>query len=122
IEDELEGHGFHDFELNVQLAPNRRVEIIGAEKGILCRIPGDRPIQLFVAGPLHLQGATEPSLVSTTYGATVPAVKVRIWGRAEVPTCISTRISWADVADLTDGQFDSAKEAKGRGAVREAVC
>jgi hypothetical protein len=51
----------------------------------------------------------------------VPAVKVRIWGRAAVPTRITTRISWADVADLASGQPDSAKEAKIRDAVAEGV-
>src|SRR3989454_5952786 len=122
IEDELEGEGDHDFELNLQLAPNRSAVLGEAENGILCRVLGDRQVQLTVAGPTRLQGSIQPSLISTTYGATVPAVKVRFWGRAAVPTRITTRISWADVTDMKSGQPDSAKEGKIRGAVAEGGC
>lgn len=122
IEDELEGHGVHDFELNLQLAPNRSAEIAAAENEIACRILGDRQVQLTIAGPTRLQGSIQPSLVSATYGVTVPAVKVRFWGRAAVPARITTRISWADATGLTSGQPDSAKEAKIRDAVAEGVC
>jgi uncharacterized heparinase superfamily protein len=122
IEDDLEGDGVHDFELNLQLAPNRSAEVVAAENGILCRILGDRQVQLTVAGPTRLQGSIQPSLISTTFGVTVPAAKVRVWGRAAVPARISTRISWADVTDTKSGQPGSAKEAKIRDAVDEGVC
>ena len=122
IEDELEGEGDHDFELNLQLAPNRSAELAEAENGILCRVLGDRQVQLAVAGPTRLQGSIQPSLISTTYGATVPAVKIRFWGRAAVPTRIITRISWADVTDMTSGHAYSAKEGKIRDAVAEGAC
>ncbi|PYV08461.1 MAG: hypothetical protein DMG23_13485, partial [Acidobacteria bacterium] len=49
IEDELEGEGDHDFELNLQLAPNRSAVLGEAENGILCRVLGDRQVQLTVA-------------------------------------------------------------------------
>src|SRR5229473_500705 len=122
IEDELEGDGVHDFELNFQLAPNRSAEVAAAENGILCRILGDGQIQLAVAGPTPLQGAVQPSLISTTYGATVPAMKVRIRGRAAVPALITTRISWTEVADMASRQPGSAKEAKIHEAVGRGVC
>src|SRR2546427_1146729 len=122
IEDELEGDGVHDFELNFQLAPNRSAEVAAAENGILCRILGDGQIQLAVAGPTRLQGAIQPSLISTTYGATVPAMKVRIRGRAAVPARITTRISWTEVVDMASRQPDSAKEAKIHEAVAKGVC
>ena len=122
IEDELEGDGVHDFELNFQLAPNRSAEVAAAENGILCRILGDGQIQLAVAGPTRLQGAVEPSLISTTYGATVPAMKVRICGRAALPARITTRISWKEVADTASRQPDSANEAKIHEAVAKGVC
>jgi uncharacterized protein YcfL len=88
----------------------------------LCRILGDRQVQLMVVGPTRLQGSIQPSLISTTYGVTVPAAKVRVWGRAAVPARITTRISWADATDLTSGQLDSAKEVKIRDAVAGGVC
>src|SRR3989475_1408959 len=122
IEDELEGDGVHDFELNFQLAPNRSAEVAAAENGILCRILGAGQIQLAVAGPTRLQGAIQPSLISTTYGATVPAMKVRIRGRAAVPARITTRISWTEVVDMASRQPDSAKEAKIHEAVAKGVC
>jgi heparinase II/III-like protein len=122
IEDELEGEGVHDFELNLQLAPNRSAELAEAEGGILCRVLGDRQVQLAVAGPTRLQASIQPSLISTSYGATVPAVKVRLRGRAALPTRIITCISWADVTDMTSGQPDSAKEGKVLEAVAEGAC
>jgi Heparinase II/III-like protein/Heparinase II/III N-terminus len=122
IEDELEGDGVHDFEFNLQLTPNRGAEVAPAESGILCRILGDRQVQLAVSGPSGLQGSVQPSLISTTYGATVPAVRVRFWGRAAVPTRITTHISWADVTDMTSDKSEFANEAEIRGAVADGVC
>ena len=122
IEDDLEGDGVHDFELNLQLVPNRNAEVIAAENGILFRVLGDRQVQLAVAGPTALHGSVQPSLVSTAFGVTVPAMKVRISGRATVPTRITTRISWADVTNTASSQSGSAKETNIRGAVTEGVC
>src|SRR5712692_5537227 len=76
IEDQLDGDGVHDFELNLQLAPNRTAELAPVEKGILCRIVGDRRVQLAVVGPTGLQGAVQSSLISSAYGVTVPATRV----------------------------------------------
>src|SRR5229473_7421136 len=121
IEDELGGDGVHAFELNFQLAPNRSAEVAMAENGILCRILGDGQIQLAVAGPARLQGAVQPSLISTTYGTMFPAMKVRICGRAAVPARITTRISWTEVTDMASRQPDSAREAKIHEAVGRGV-
>jgi hypothetical protein len=122
IEDELEGDGVHDFEFNLQLAPNRNAQLAAAENGIVCRIDGGPRIQLAFAGPAGLQGAIQPSLLSSTYGATVPAAKVCLWGRAAVPARITTHISWVDLTDMTRMQSESAKEAKTSDAVAEGVC
>jgi hypothetical protein len=122
IEDELEGDGVHDFEFNLQLAPNRNAQLAAAENGIVCRIDGDPQIQLAIAGPAGLQGTIQPSLISSTYGATVPAAKLRIWGRAAVPARITTHISWVDLTDMTRMQSESAKEAETSDAVAEGVC
>jgi len=117
IEDDLEGDGVHDFELNLQLAPNQTAELAPAETGILCRVLGDRQVQFTVFGPAGLQGTIQQSLISTTYSVTVPAVKVRIWGRTEFPARIVTRISWTDANDMTMGQHDSTNKTKLRDAV-----
>jgi hypothetical protein len=122
IEDQLDGHGVHDFEFNLQLAPNLSAEVHAAKDGIFCRILGNRQVQLTVDGPAGLHGSVEPSLVSTTYGVTVPASKLRFRGRAAVPMRITTRISWVDVTDSTIGQPSSAKESKIRDAVALGVC
>jgi uncharacterized heparinase superfamily protein len=122
IEDELEGDGVHDFELNLPLAPNRTAEITAAECGILCRILGDRKVQLTVSGLTGLHGSVEPSLISHAYSVTVRAMKVRIWGRAAVPTRITTRISWADATDTVTRQRPSAKATDIRDSVTEGVC
>jgi len=122
IEDELEGDGVHDFEFNLQLAPNRNAQLAAAENGIVCRIVGDPQIQLAIAGPAGLQGTIQPSLISSTYGATVSAAKVCIRGRAAVPARITTHISWVDLTDMTRMQSESAKEAKISDAVAAGVC
>src|SRR5229473_1259972 len=122
IEDELEGNGVHDFEFNLQLAPNRNAQLAAAENGIVCRIVGDPQIQLAIAGPAGLHGTTQPSLISSTYGATVPAAKVCIRGRAAVPARITTHISWVDLTDMTRMQSESAKEAKISDAVAAGGC
>ena len=121
IEDQLDGKGVHDFELNLQLATNLRAEVCPATDGILCRILGDRQVQLTVAGPAGLQGSVEPSFVSMTYGVTVPASKLRFRGRAVVPLRITTRISWAEAAS-TIGQMSRARESKIRDVVATGVC
>ena len=122
IEDALDGDGVHDFELNFQLAPHRSAEVTAAENGILCRILGDRQIQLAISGPTTLQGSVQPSPVSTVYSVAVPAVKVRLWGRAALPARITTRISWADTANTARGRAGTAKEAMIREALTEGVC
>src|SRR6266436_2848813 len=121
IEDELEGDGVHDFELNFQLAPHRNAEVVPAENGILWRILGDPQVQLAITGPAGLQGAIQPSLVSSTYGVTVPAMKVRVWGRATFPMRIATRISWTDVTDTISSQLGSAKATDIRDSITEGV-
>jgi hypothetical protein len=122
IEDQLDGDGVHDFELNFQLAANRNAEVTQVENGILCRVLGDPQVRLTLAGHARLQGEILPSLISTTYGVTVPASRVRVWGRATVPAYITTHISWADVAAIKSGQSESAKKTRSRGAVVEGVC
>jgi hypothetical protein len=121
IEDELEGDGVHDFEFNLQLASNRNAQLAAAENGILCRIVGHPQVHLTIAGPVGLQGAIQPSLISSTYGVTVPARKVRIWGRAAVPLRITTHISWVDLTDMERIQCKSTKEVKIGDAVAQGV-
>jgi hypothetical protein len=122
IEDELDGEGVHDFEFNLQLAPNRNAEVTPTEGRILCRILGDPQVQLIVTGPTHLEGVIQPSLVGATYGVTIPARRIRFRGRAAVPTRITTHISWANVANKKDGQPSSAKGVQSRDSVAEGVC
>jgi hypothetical protein len=122
IEDELEGQGIHDFELNFQLAPDRNAEISTLQNCVTCRTLGNPQVQITVTGPASLEGSVQPSLISATYGATVPALKVRIWGRAAVPMRISTRIAWAEVEDIPIGRTDLTQEAKLRDTLVEGVC
>ena len=118
IEDELEGGGVHDFELNFQLAPNRTAGIVPIENGILCRIPGDPQVQLELSGLTGLQGATHPSLISTAYGSTVPAMRVRFWGRSPLPLRITTQISWVASADAASREGATIKETR----LRDTIC
>jgi hypothetical protein len=57
-----------------------------------------------------------------TYSVTVPAVKVRVRGRAALPARITTRISCADAANLARGRAGSAKEARIAEALAQGVC
>jgi hypothetical protein len=121
IEDELDGHGVHDFELNFHLARNRNAEGAATGNGILFRIFGDPQVQLAVTGPAGLQGTVQRSLISSAYGVTVPAMKVSVWGRASVPLHITTQISWADPIGATKDQIESAEESKVGDAVAQGV-
>jgi len=121
IEDELDGDGVHDFELNFQLAPNRNAEIISLENGIMCRVLGDPQVELIVTGSVLLQGEMRPSLVSTAYGATVASSRVRVWGRTTVPSRINTQIWWAHVAGIASDRRESARKIPSRKAVAQGV-
>jgi hypothetical protein len=121
IEDELDGDGVHDFEFNLQLAANRNAQLAAVENGIVCRILGELQIQLAINGSVGLQGTIQPSFISSTYGVTVPAVKVCIRGRAAVPARITTRISWVELNDITRMQSESAWGAKTSDGVAEGV-
>ncbi len=121
IEDELDGDGVHDFELNFQLAPNRNAEIISLENGVMCRVLGDPQVELIVTGSVLLQGEMRPSLVSTTYGATIASSRLRVWGRTTVPARINTQIWWALVAGIASDQQESAREISSRKAVTQGV-
>lgn len=120
IEDDLDGDGVHNFEFNLQLAPNRSAEVIAAENVITCRISGEHPIVLTVAGPARLHGATRPSLISPIYGVTVPAVKVRMWGSIALPARITTHLSWTEAA--YSSRPAAVKEAGSRDAMTAEVC
>jgi hypothetical protein len=121
IEDELDGDGVHDFELNFQLAPNRNAEIISLENGIMCRVLGDPQVELIVTGSVLLQGEMRPSLVSTAYGATVASSRLRVWGRTTVPARINTQIWWAHAAGIASNQWESARSISSRKAVAHEV-
>ena len=121
IEDELDGEGVHDFALNFQLAPNLTAEVTPTEGGILCRILGDSQVQLIVTGPAQLEGMIQPSLLSTTYGATFPGRRVRISGRAAAPIRFTTHISWANMGNKNVCQLSSANETTSCNVV-EGVC
>jgi Heparinase II/III-like protein/Heparinase II/III N-terminus len=114
IEDLLDGDGVHDLELNFQVAPNRTAQVTPSEKGILCSILGEPQVQLIVAGPTNLRGSIQPSLISHSYGVTVPGLRVRIWGRAAIPTSITTRISWVEATKQTNGHCSSVNGIKSR--------
>jgi len=122
LEDELDGEGIHDFEFNLQLAPKRAAEVVEAENGIVCRILGERQVQICITGPVSFRASIEPSLVSTIYGTTVPAVKARVWGRSTLPLCITTRISWADAKHMTASKTSEARHATHPGTITEEAC
>jgi Heparinase II/III-like protein/Heparinase II/III N-terminus len=121
IEDELNGDGVHDFVLHFQLAPGRTAELTSSEKGILCCILGKPQVQLTVAGPANLKASIQPSLVGRTYGATIPAMRVRIWGRAAMPTSITTHASWVEATHQTNHHRRSVNVTNSREHLSEGI-
>ena len=102
IEDELEGAGEHEFEFNLQLAPDCRAEISPDEGAIGCRLgEAAQDLRLLVNAPRAtlLHASIEASPVSRAFGVIVPAEKLRIRGRAVLPARITTRMSWTEKAD-----------------------
>jgi len=122
IEDKLEGGGEHEFELHFQIAPNRRAEITPLENGVLCRVLGTPQVELVVTACVPLDGEILPSLVSTTYGTTVPSSRLRVRGKTKVPARITTQLWWVDAAGLASAQIESAKKSQTRDAVPAGVC
>jgi uncharacterized heparinase superfamily protein len=122
IEDKLEGDGEHEFELNFQIAPNRRAEIIPLENGVLCRVLGTPQVELVVTACVPLDGEIQHSLVSTIYGTTVPSSRLRVRGKTRVPARITSQLWWTDAADLASAQIESAKKSQSREAVAAGVC
>jgi Heparinase II/III-like protein/Heparinase II/III N-terminus len=121
IEDQLEGHGLHDFELNFQLAPGCIAELAPADNGVSYRVLGDPQIHITVSGPVPLQSSIDPTGVSTTFNVSVPSFKLRFSGRAAVPARIITVISWTSVTRPPNGLHSSASGTTIRYALSEEV-
>src|SRR5690242_1601109 len=122
IEDKLEGEGEHEFELNFQIAPNRRAEIIPLENGVLCRVLGTPQVELVVTACVPLDGKILSSLISTTYGTTVPSSRLCVRSKTKVPARITTQLWWADAAGLAGAQIESATKSQSRDAVPAGAC
>ena len=122
IEDKLEGDGEHEFELNFQIAPNRRAEMIPLENGVLCRVLGTPQVELVVTACVPLDGKILSSLISTTYGTTVPSLRLCVRGKTKVPARIISQLWWAEDAGTAIAQFESAKKSQPRDAFVEGVC
>ena len=123
IEDELDGDGMHDFEFNLQLAPECRAELSIEDKGIAFRIRGaSQNVRLLVSAPTAavLRASIEASQVSRAFNVTAPAEKVRIRGRATLPARITTRMAWTEKDD-TSSRIDLFEEIPAREAVAEGM-
>jgi Heparinase II/III-like protein/Heparinase II/III N-terminus len=96
IEDHLSGRGRHLVELNFQLAPPWRVEQMAEENSeVRCRIEGPRNLEIIVSAPCALSGKHGETLISRTYGSTVPASRVRFACNGELPISVTTQLRWA---------------------------
>jgi hypothetical protein len=93
IDDQLDGAGTHDLELNFQLARNCMARV---ETGMVtCSIVGTRgEVRLTVSGPAGLKAEVIPSVISITYGSAAATKRIRVWGRAAAPVRLTTTLSW----------------------------
>jgi hypothetical protein len=83
-------------ELNFQLAPPWRVEQMAEENSeVRCRIEGPRKLEIIVSAPCGLRGKHGETLISRTYGSTVPASRVRFACNGELPISVTTQLRWA---------------------------
>ena len=123
IEDELDGAGEHEFEFNLQLAPECSGELSIEDKGIAFRIGGaSQNVRMLVDAPtaVLLHGSIEESPVSRAFGVTVPAEKLRIRGRVSLPARIITRLSWSARQDAS-ATIDLSEEVPAREAIEEGM-
>ena len=123
IEDELEGAGEHEFEFNLQLAPECRPELSIEDRGIAFRIHGaSQNVRMLVSAPTAalLHASIEASPVSRAFGVTVPAEKLRIRGRASLPARIITRLSWSAKEEAST-TIDLSEEVPAREAIEEGI-
>ena len=98
IEDDLTGDGVHDFSLHFQFVSDRNLEISTSENGLRCRVLGEPEVCLMVAGPAPLEASAAPAPISMAYGTTLPALRVRLQGKAPLPIRITSTISWTTAA------------------------
>jgi hypothetical protein len=96
VDDLLEGSGIHRFEINFQLAPKWTAgPFVRVNSDSWCRIDGPRNLEIMVSAPVELRAEQCESLISRTYGSTTSALRLRFSGRARLPVCLTTKISWA---------------------------
>jgi len=95
IEDQLDGNGTHDFEINFQLAPRWKITLLenrGSE--VRARVSGSRDLQIVFRSPDRAQAQSEDSSISMTYGALLRSQRLRIQGKSTLPVTLLTIISW----------------------------
>jgi hypothetical protein len=109
VEDQLGGEGTHLFEVNFQLTPNWKITSVEEfDSEVRARISGTRELQIVFKGPNRVYGQQEESLISTTYGASSPTDRLRLWGKSTLPLTLTTIVSWT-------ARSSGAGDTKGNG-------
>jgi hypothetical protein len=95
VKDEIRGTGHHAIDLFYQVAPEWTVTSEcsrGTRVG--CTVQGARSVDLNCQSDRTLQLEFQSSEISRTYGAALPATRIRIRTAGELPTTLVTTIRW----------------------------
>ena len=96
IEDELRGDNLqHKFCVSYHIPQGWRV--LHEQQhgdGVSFEIEGPQSVTLSVTGQSQLHGYWEPTIISRTYGTTIPATRLTISGTSALPLTLRTEIRW----------------------------
>lgn len=95
IKDEIQGTGQHAIDLFFQVAPEWTVSSeCSSGPSVGCTVRGVRAVDLNCQSDRALQLELQSSEISRTYGAALPATRIRIRTSGELPTTLVTTIHW----------------------------
>lgn len=95
IKDEIQGTGQHAIDLFFQVAPEWTVSSeCSSGPSVGCTVRGVRAVDLNCQSDRALQMELQSSEISRTYGAALPATRIRIRTSGELPTTLITTIRW----------------------------
>jgi Heparinase II/III-like protein/Heparinase II/III N-terminus len=95
IKDEIQGTGQHAIDLFLQVAPEWTVSSeCSSGPSVGCTVRGVRAVDLNCQSDRALQLELQSSEISRTYGAALPATRIRIRTSGELPTTLVTTIHW----------------------------
>jgi len=96
LEDQLTGTGVHHVDINFHLGPAWTVTSVSqADSIITSRIDGPFSVEMASHAPVSFRAEAEVILIANAFGSRIPSYKLRLHGKAHLPFCLTTHITWS---------------------------